>query len=121
MSTNTSLSTISPPVPELPVDNVERSQRHYRDVLGFEIGWVSPDGKLGAVSRGPVAVFFRKAAATVTPTIHWIFAMDVDATYRELKASGAVIVDHLERKPWGLRQFTVADQDGHLFHFHDDT
>jgi len=26
----------------------------------------------------------------------------------------------LEKKPWGLRQFTVADLDGNRFHFHHD-
>ena len=29
-------------------------------------------------------------------------------------------VDPLERKPWGLRQFTVQDLDGNLFYFHHD-
>ena len=30
------------------------------------------------------------------------------------------MVDPLETKPWGLRQFTVKDPDGSLFHFHRD-
>ena len=33
------LSKIGRPVPELPVEDVERAQQYYRDVLGFEIGW----------------------------------------------------------------------------------
>ena len=41
-----------------------------------------------------------------------MFAEDVDATYEEMKASGANIVEPLEKKPWGLRQFTVDDPDG---------
>ena len=28
------------PTPELPVEDVERAQRHYRDALGFDIGWL---------------------------------------------------------------------------------
>ena len=40
---------IGPPVPELPVSDVERAQQHYRDVLGFEIGWLTPGKELGAV------------------------------------------------------------------------
>jgi hypothetical protein len=32
------MNPIGPPVPELPVVDVERAQQHYRDVLGFEIG-----------------------------------------------------------------------------------
>ena len=41
---NPSLTSIGQPVPELPVVDVERAQRHYRDVLGFEIGWLYPGG-----------------------------------------------------------------------------
>ena len=35
-----------------------------------------------------------------------LFAEDIDATYDELKSSGANIVEPLEKKPGGLRQFT---------------
>jgi uncharacterized glyoxalase superfamily protein PhnB len=114
------LSRIDRPVPELPVLDVERAQRHYRDALGFEIGWLSPGKEIGAVSRGDVAIFFRKRAPPFEPAVHWIFAEDVDATYRELVASGANIVEPLEKRPWGLRQFTVEDLDGNRFYFHHD-
>jgi len=48
------------------------------------------------------------------------FAPDIEATYEELKSSGANIVDPLEKKPWGLWQFTVEDLDGNVFHIHHD-
>ena len=32
----------------------------------------------------------------------------------------ARIVEPLEKKPWGLRQFTLEDIDGNRFHFHCD-
>jgi len=95
------------PVPELPVADVERAQQHYRDALGFQIGWLYPGKEIGAVSRGE-------------PAIHWSFAEDIDALYEELKSLGANIVEPLEKKPWGLRQFTVQDLDGNLFYFHHD-
>lgn len=122
MSTNTkqSLTALGHPVPELPVADVERAQRHYRDVLGFEIGWLEPDKEIGAVSRGEVTIFFRKRTAPFEPVVHWVFTMDIEATYGELQSLGANIVEPLERKPWGLRQFTVEDLDGHRFYFHHD-
>jgi uncharacterized glyoxalase superfamily protein PhnB len=44
---------------------------------------------------------------------------DIDATHQqELKSLGANIVDPLEDKPWGLRQFTVEDIDGNRFYIH---
>ena len=120
MSTKQSLTSIGQPVPELPVTDVERAQQHYRDALGFEIGWLYPGKEIGAVSRGNVAIFFRKKTPPFEAVVHWVFAEDLDATYDELKSSGARIVEPLEKKAWGLRQFTVEDLDGNRFYFHHD-
>jgi uncharacterized glyoxalase superfamily protein PhnB len=114
------MAAMGQPVPELPVADVERAQQHYRDALGFEIGWLYPGKEIGAVSRDKVVIFFRKRQSPFEPAIHWVFAEDIDASYEELTASGANIVEPLERKSWGLRQFTVKDLDGNLFYFHHD-
>jgi catechol 2,3-dioxygenase-like lactoylglutathione lyase family enzyme len=115
------LTPIGRAVPELPVADVERSQRHYRDTLGFEIGWLDPGKGIGAVSRGKLVLFLRRRQGPFEPAVSWVHAPQIDATYRELESLGARIVDPLGRKPWGLRQFTVEDPDGNRFHFHDDT
>jgi predicted enzyme related to lactoylglutathione lyase len=115
-----SLSSLGPPVPELPVADVERAQQYYQDALGFEIGWLDPSKEIGAVSRRKVTIFFRKRQPPFEPGVHWVFAEDVDVTYNELKSFGAKIVDPIEDKPWGLRQFTVEDIDGNRFYFHCD-
>ena len=120
MSTREPLATIGQPVPELPVEDVERAQQYYRDVLGFEIGWLYPGKGIGAVSRKDAVIFFRKTTPPFAPAVHWVFAEDIDATYGELKSSGANIVEPLEKKAWGLRQFTVDDLDGNRFYFHHD-
>ena len=60
MSATGPLTVIGQPVPELPVADVERAQKHYRDALGFEIGWLYPGNEIGAVSRGRVAILFRE-------------------------------------------------------------
>ena len=120
MSEKEALSAIGQPVPELPVEDVERAQQYYRDVLGFEIGWIELGRDIGSVSRGNVVIFFRRTKPPFAPAVHWVFAEDVDASFRELKSSGANIVEPLEKKPWGLRQFTVDDPDGNRFYFHHD-
>ena len=120
MDAQEKLTSIDQLVPELPVADVKRAQQHYKDALGFEIRWLFPDEEIGAVSNGKVAIFFRKRTPPFEPAIHWVFAEDVDASYQELKSSGANIVEPLERKPWGLRQFTVQDLDGNIFYFHHD-
>ncbi len=113
-------SPLAHPVPELPVEDVKRAQEYYRDNLGFEIGWLIPEGDLGSVSRDEMAIFFRRRIPPFEPAVHWIFAAKIDATYEELRALGARIVEPLEKKPWGLRQFTVEDIDGNRFYFHCD-
>ena len=120
MTQKESWTTIGQPVPELPVADVERAQRYYRDVLGFEIGWLYPGREIGSVSRGNVAIFFRRRQEPFEPAVHWVFAEDIDATYEEFRSLGSKIVEPLEKKPWGLRQFTVEDLDGNRFYFHCD-
>jgi predicted enzyme related to lactoylglutathione lyase len=113
-------STITAPVPELPVENVERAQRHYCEVLGFKFGWLYEDKTIGAVTRDDAPIFFRQRTPPFEPAVHWIFAPDIDATYAELKAAGASIIEPLAKMPWGLRQFTLQDLDGNVFYFHHD-
>lgn len=120
MNQKESRTTFGHPTPELPVADVERAQQHYRDVLGFEIRWLYPGGEIGAVSRDDVPIFFRRRSQPFEAAVHWVFAADIDATYEELRSSGARIVEGLEMKPWGLRQFTVEDLDGNRFYFHCD-
>jgi catechol 2,3-dioxygenase-like lactoylglutathione lyase family enzyme len=57
----------SRPTAELPVADVERAQQHYRDALGFEIGWLYPGKEIGAVSRDDVAIFFRRRSQPLSP------------------------------------------------------
>jgi uncharacterized glyoxalase superfamily protein PhnB len=120
MGAKRALTAMGVPVPELPVADVERAQEHYRDALGFDIGWLYPGKEIGSVSRGNAAIFLRKRVRPFEPAVHWIFADDLDASYNELISLGANIVDPPERKPWGLRQFTVEDLDGNRFYFHHD-
>lgn len=120
MSDYAKLLPMGQPVPELPVVDVERAQQFYRDTLGFAIGWLYPGKEIGAVSRGHVVIFFRQRPLPFEPAVHWVFAEDIDAMYQEMKSLGANIVDPLEKKPWGLRQFTVEDLDRNRFYFHHD-
>ena len=76
MNQNALRMIFSPPTPELPVADVERAQQHYRDTLGFEIGWLYPGKEIGAVSRDGVAIFFRRKSQPFEPCVHWVYAAD---------------------------------------------
>ena len=120
MQPKASLTSFGQPVPELPVHDVELAQRHYRDKFGFQIAWLYPGKEIGAVSRDETAIFLRRRDEPFEPVVHWVYAPDIDSAYRELKSSGANITEPLEKKPWGLTQFTVEDLDGNRFYFHHD-
>ncbi|MEP3279150.1 MAG: VOC family protein [Stappiaceae bacterium] len=111
---------IAQSTPEIPVRDVEEAQQYYRDRFGFEIAWHNRVGRIGAVCHGECALFFRETEDEIHPATFWIFTEDVDEAHSELQARGADIVDPVADKPWGLRQFSVRDHNGNLFHFHHD-
>jgi len=99
MNQKESLTTIGQPVPELPVADVEEAQRYYRDVLGFEIGWLYPGNGIGSVSRGTAAIFFRRREEPFEPAIHWVFAEDIDATSRSSDRQARRSWSHWRKSP----------------------
>ena len=111
---------IGQPVPQLPVEDVEKAQIYYNEILGFEIFWTYPDKSIGAVGRENIAIFFAKTDGPIEPNIHWIFAENVDLTYAEFKDRGADIIEDIENKPWNIRQFAIRDLNGHIFYIHHD-
>lgn len=42
---------------------------------------------------------------------------DVDSHYQDARGSGATIIAEPEDKPWGLRQYTAEDLEGHHWEF----
>ena len=109
---------MSQPVPELPVADVRAAQEYYRKYLGFQVEWFNAVGRIGAVSCGDCAIFLRETDGDIHPAVFWVFARDVDAMFAAMQARGADIVEPIEDKPWGMRQFTVADLHGNRFIFH---
>ncbi len=109
-----------PVIPQLPVVDVEASQAYYRDVLGFQIAWIAPDKSIGGVTRGETSIYFSRKEKGFQTTVQWMYAEDVDTTYEEFKKAGAEIVSGLENMPYGTRQFTIRDTDGHRFHVYRD-
>jgi uncharacterized glyoxalase superfamily protein PhnB len=119
------LTKLCQPVPELPVRDVHQAQRHYCEKLGFEACWQFPEGggpdiEIGSVKRGELSIFLRRRVTAFEPAVHWMYAEDIQATYDEMRSRGTNIVDPLQKKPWGITQFTVADLDGNLFYVHGD-
>jgi uncharacterized glyoxalase superfamily protein PhnB len=101
-------------MPLLPVADVRKAQEYYRDVLGCTIDWNWED-KYGAVSREDFTVLFSKESKPGKGTCWCISVPEVDNLCKSLRSAGANVVAAPETKPWGMREFTIQDNNGHLF------
>lgn len=101
---------------QLPVSDVKATQQYYRDVLGCEIAWLWQDS-YGAVFNGKTCVYFCKEEEPVRGMVLVVGVEDADRAYEAFKGRGAKVVSELDDKPWGVREFTVEDPNGHRLRF----
>jgi len=102
----------------LAVHDVKRSAEFYVRVLGFHIV-AEPEGWI-FVARDACTIMLGECPDDMAPGelgCHNYFAYlrvaDVDAYYRDIKASGGDILSEIEDKPWQMREFSVRTVDGH--------
>ena len=100
--------------PILPVTDVVESQNYYRDKLGFQVDWTQGDS-FGAVSVGTISIFFRKTDSQFSEFTCVLNTPDADKVYADYKGRGVDIVSEIAAQPWGMREFTIRDLNGHLF------
>ncbi len=103
------------------VADVVSTANHYRDVLGFEIGWLwGEPATFGCVQSGAIELFLNKQT-TVAPKNeghqHWFSVDDVDALYSLHRERGAEIIDPIADRPWGMREYVVRDLNGYHLRF----
>jgi GNAT superfamily N-acetyltransferase len=107
--------------PIFPVADVVATVGYYRDVLGFREGWTwgePPD--FGGVRWGKIGVMFSipsEPNVKVGGQWHSFFVEGIDALHDFHRRNGATICSPLEAKPWGLREYTVCDLNGHYLRF----
>ncbi|MDI3341173.1 MAG: VOC family protein [Sphaerobacter sp.] len=117
--------------PILYVPDVDASLAHYRDVLGFTVDLVVPDGAgrtvHAEVSRHGVTVMFAPAEGLSPAARSFLGAgvelyitdedEDIDAYFASVRAAGARIVAEPVDQEWGHRTFTISDPDGYRLTF----
>ena len=103
-------------MPELPVDDVRASVKHYTDVLGFKVNYEQAD--IGVLDRDEVRLLLvarRQGQAGIGSA--YFYVRDVDALYAELLGKGADLQAEPASQPWGLREFGVLDPEGNRLTF----
>ena len=102
--------------PQLAVADVARAERWYRELLGLEPGFVRES--FAAVGNPGAQIYLCRSDLPAAPPPRATCCVTVDdadvfhALYRE---RGARIVEPIATQPWGVREFTLVDPDGHRF------
>lgn len=106
--------------PEMPAADLALTLEYYEQRLGFSVAMGMPDYAI--VERDGVAIhLFEDRARKHSPVGIHIFTADLDELYAELRESGALITQAIEKKPWGNREFRVKDDFGNEMKFTEPT
>lgn len=101
--------------------NTAETVKFYTDKLGFTFhsDW---DGYL-IFSKDEIGIHLWPTDDATIPknTGCYIYVTAVDQLYAEYKAQGVVHPNGpLKSMPWGMRQFSILDNNGNIIHFGED-
>jgi uncharacterized glyoxalase superfamily protein PhnB len=116
-------------IPVLVYEDIEAGHDYLVNVFGFESGGVerTPDGTVVHAEvrtrNGPIWLHRETdglKAPRNLPAQHGglsVFVDDVDEHFARVKAAGALVEREPEDQPYGLRDCSVRDPEGHHFWF----
>jgi len=114
----TGLTTWLHVMPRLPVTDLDRSVAYYREALGFRLAWRTADDSLAALASGEIEMLLLVPWTGESPPAAqsaYVYVEDPDTLCAEYQQAGADIVDPVDSRPYGMRDFVVRDPDGHRF------
>jgi catechol 2,3-dioxygenase-like lactoylglutathione lyase family enzyme len=100
--------------PQLPVSDVRETQAYYRDMLGFKIAWIWQE-EYGAVYNGTTEVFFVREEGKIQPSCSFVRVENADEVLAVYRERGVRIVEEIASHPYGMREFSIEDNNGHRF------
>ena len=115
-------------IPQLRTTDLAASIRFYTETLGLTVEFQYQDFYAGI--RAGSQVFHLKRVDETDPSIefvergghlHLYFGTDdVDGAAAALRAKGVPLVHDVHDTPWGTREFTIVDDQGHTLYFGQD-
>ena len=112
--------------PVLKSGDYDRSRAFYEGTLGYRVmeeGGEPP--RFGIFERGRSVLFVNawKGPPNPVPGVWeaYIHVAGLEALFAEYEAAGARIVRPVEETVYGMREFEVADPDGNLLCFGEDS
>ena len=119
---------ISQVIPQLRTTDLATSIRFYTEQLGFTLDFRYEDFYAGI--RAGDQIVHLKLVDTADPSIDFVDAGehfhlyletdDATAAAARLPANGVRLVKSLHDTPWGTREFTIKDDQGHTLYFGQD-
>ena len=113
--------------PVLPVKDVAATVEFYRTRLGFQVGFLYGDPPTHAsVTRGEwsaraVRIQFTQTASKAVDSaagqIYIFVGAEIDTLYAQYRKQGVSMLKEIASQPWGMREFTIADNNGHQLRF----
>lgn len=105
----------------LAVADVRETIDFYVSVLGFRQRWLwGNPPTFGCIGMGRVEVFLShrpELVATIESHGHYFWVEDLPTLHAQHVSAGAPIIEALENKPWGNREYTVRDCNGYHLRF----
>jgi uncharacterized glyoxalase superfamily protein PhnB len=112
------LSKLTRVAPEVPAADLQAALAYYEQQLGFRTSVVMPDGEYAIVERDAVAIhLFQSALALMAPVGIHLFIEGIEELHQEFVHRGAQIREGIVVRPWGARDFRVADLSGNQLKF----
>jgi catechol 2,3-dioxygenase-like lactoylglutathione lyase family enzyme len=113
---------LSPAIPQLPMYDISRTEKFYRDVLGFEVKASFPEQNFLMMKRDGAEIHFlgyseKEAKQFGSVSSFYIYPESVDKLSEELRARGAIFRYGPEDKPWGIYEFQIDDPCGTAVRF----
>lgn len=105
--------------PVFAVEDLGAALNFYVDQLGFSIAWQwgQPVHRAG-VALGNIEIQLDSESAGATGvSVVYIHMEDVASYYEECRARGTTFLYELDERPWGTRDFRVADPSGNRLGF----
>jgi len=115
--------------PLLVTRNMEATIDFYQNILGFTLGVVFPDldnAEYADLAKDGMSLMFvpaknlgisRAAKLGTGVNLYMEIDGDIDEYYRELKKKGCKIVGDIKDEPFGIRDFTIEDNNGYQLTF----
>ncbi len=119
--------------PLIYVSDLQKSVKFYTKILDFRLGNLFPnkqnptyapifigDQKLMLVVSRASNKKFRSRNLGGSGVQFFVQVNDVDSKWKQISEK-APVVDKIETKSWGDREFTIKDPDGYLISFYTST